>query len=52
MNETPTSAAAPKEVYERPEVEIVGSVADLTLNDFSKGNDVGGGKSGTPGGSD
>jgi hypothetical protein len=43
---------ADRKVYERPTISMIGSVADLTRNDFSKGNDKGGGKSGTPDGVD
>ncbi len=33
--------------YEAPEAKDLGTLAEMTQNTFSKGNDVGGGKSGS-----
>jgi hypothetical protein len=38
-----------KKEYTAPKVEDLGALAEITRNGFSKGNDVGGGKSGGPG---
>jgi hypothetical protein len=36
-----------KKTYEAPEVNDLGTLAEMTQNGFSQGNDVGGGKSGS-----
>ena len=41
-----TVHAKDREVYSAPLIEDLGRVAELTRNGFSKGNDVGIGKSG------
>ena len=38
-----------KKQYEAPAVQNIGALAELTRNGFSKGNDIGKGKSGDPG---
>lgn len=36
-----------KDEYEAPEAKDLGTLAEMTQNGFSKGNDVGDGKSGS-----
>jgi hypothetical protein len=45
----PDKESLMRKSYEAPKVEDLGEVADVTRNGFSKGNDVGDGKSGDPG---
>jgi hypothetical protein len=40
-----------KKSYTAPSISDLGAAAVLTRNEFSKGNDVGKGKSGSPSGS-
>ena len=44
--ETKNSANASKKKYVAPKLENLGDLVEITRNGFSKGNDVGQGKSG------